>query len=135
MPISDRLENFSRAFASGVGGCRRTCECGKEYYDADNSYSWEEGELEALEADDNAARLSYTVSTVIFEGKEFVIDCDCWHKRAEIIMGFVFSHGRQIIDMLVLEKKRLQQIADDAPAPPETIVIDNSWGNERRSRP
>ena len=112
--MNSKLESFARAFRSGCGGCRRTCECGREFYDPHNNWSWEEGELEGLERR-NATVLDYSVGTVEFEGKEFVEDCDCWHERATKIIGFIDNQSHAIADYLTNEKKRKQAIADFSP--------------------
>lgn len=108
-------ESFELAFATNRGGCRRVCDCGREFYNPNGGWDWKEGELERLAKDENAQPLEWTVGTISFEGKEYVPDCDCWQKRAEIIIGFIDSHGRKIAEYLSLEKKRLQRIADAAP--------------------
>ncbi len=113
--MNEKLENFERAFSSGSGGCVRICECNKQFYDGHNSYDWEDGEIESLEADKNSVCLDYTVSTIIFEDKEYVVDCSCWHKRAEQIMGFIDGHSHSIAEYLTLEKKRKQSIANNSP--------------------
>jgi hypothetical protein len=113
---ADKLENFERAFRMGTAGCRRTCNCGKEYFDnANGGYSWEEGELERLLASKTAVALGYAPGDMMFEGREYVDACDCWHKRAEQIMGFLDGHAQKIAEYLTLEKKRKQAIADHAP--------------------
>lgn len=113
--LSPKLENFERAFNSGCGGCVRTCECGRVFFDAHNSYDWEDGELERLTANPKATSLDYCVSTISCEGREYVADCDCWHSRAYAIMGFIDAHAHKIALYLRLEKKRKQDIADAAP--------------------
>jgi hypothetical protein len=114
--VKAKLENFERAFDAHVGTCRAHCHCGKEYWDGHNDgYSWDDGEVEALEADPEATKLDYSVGFVEFEGKQYVNACDCWHKRAEQIIAFIDGHGREIADYLTREKRRLQAIADTAP--------------------
>lgn len=115
MKESDKLENFIQAFNSASGGCVRTCECGKRFYDSVNSYDWEDGEFEALEKDRKSTPLEYSVGTIIFEGGEYVIDCNCWRKRAEKLMNWIDSHGRRIAEYLTLEKKRKQEEANRSP--------------------
>lgn len=110
-----KLENFELAFRAGTSGCRRRCECGVEYYDTCNHYDWEEGELERLEADKTSVPLDYSPGDIRFEGCEYVDACSCWHKRAERIMAFLDGHSHQIAEWLTLEKRRKQDIADDAP--------------------
>lgn len=109
------LETFERAFTSHCAGCLRQCECGRQFYDADNIYSWEEGELEKLLADPKAVALEYAVETMSLEGREYVLDCSCWHERAKHIKGFIDSHARSIAEYLKLEKERKQRLADESP--------------------
>ncbi len=45
----EKLDNFERAFHAGTSGCTRACNCGRVFYDVENSYDWEDGELERLE--------------------------------------------------------------------------------------
>lgn len=114
--MTDKFENFVLAFDSGCGGCRRRCRCGREFYDAGNSsYDWDEGEFEALEADSKATPLGYSVGTISLDGSEYALDCDCWHKRAEMIMKFIDGHAHAIAQYLTLEKQRKQDSADAAP--------------------
>lgn len=113
--MNDQLENFSRAFSSGSGGCVRTCECGRVFYDTQPGYTWEDGEFEALTANKNATALDYSVGTLCFEGKEYCMDCDCWHPRARRIIEWIESHGQSIAEFLTLEKKRKQADADQSP--------------------
>lgn len=118
----DKLENFTEAFSDHSGGCRRTCECGKEYWDTYNSgYSWEDGEIEGLEKNPDAVGLPHSVSTLSFEGREYVMDCTCFHDRASRIMNWIDTHAAQIANYLNLEKKRKQAIADAAPTVEEVV--------------
>jgi hypothetical protein len=112
---TDKLDNFIQAFSSHTGGCRRTCHCGKEFWDNTNGYDWEPGEVEALEKDPAARALAYSVSTISLEGREYVMDCICFHERAEQVMRFIDGHAQAIAEYLTLEKKRKQRIADEAP--------------------
>lgn len=110
------FENFERAFRAKVAGCRGRCECGIEYYDAYNrGYSWEEGELDALEADPNAKALDYAVGYVEFEGRRYVDGCSCWHERAQRLIAFLQGHAGQIAEFLSLEKARKTREAEQAP--------------------
>lgn len=111
--MNAKLESFAESFRSD-GGCRRTCECGRVFYNPGGGWTWETGELEELELI-KATAIDHTVTTVEFEGKEFVIDCDCWHLRAKQIMGFIDSHAHSIVKYLVNEKKRKQAEADRSP--------------------
>ena len=112
--MNTKQESFAEAFRSNCGGCRRTCECGREFYNPDGGWTWETGELEGLELR-KATALDYTVTTVGFEGKELVMDCDCWHPRAKQIMSFLDGHADAIAKYLTNEKKRKQSEADRSP--------------------
>lgn len=114
--VADRakLERFERAFNSGSGGCRRVCECGQEFYNSDPGWTWDDGELEDLESS-SAIDCDWTVGTIIFEGKEYVMDCDCWHERALKIMRWIDSHDDEIALYLSGEKEEKRRIAEAAP--------------------
>ena len=112
--MNTQLENFETSFRSGSGGCRRECICGREFYNLNGGWVWEDGELEGLKKR-KATCLEWTVGTIIFEGKEYVVDCDCWHKRAEQIMAFIDGHNQQIAKYLTEGKKRKQAEADHSP--------------------
>lgn len=114
--INNKLENFEAAFSGNTYGCRRTCECGHEYWDTCNhDYDWEPGEVESLEKDPNATGVDYAIGTIEFEGCQYADACTCWHERAKTIMGFIDGHAREIAKYLSLEKQRKQRIADAAP--------------------
>ena len=89
--------------------------CGREFFDDHNSYDWEEGELEKLRLDPKATAVDYSVGTICFEGREYVMDCDCWHERARKIKAWLDGHDHRIAEYLTLEKQRLQAAADNAP--------------------
>lgn len=112
----DVFENFESAFTENTSGCRRVCQCGKEYWDAHNDgWTWDEGEIESLKKDPNAVALPHSVETVRFESRKYVADCTCWHARAEVIIEFVNGHAAQIARFLTLEKERKQKIAEESP--------------------
>lgn len=110
------FDSFERAFRGGVGGFRRRCECGVEYWDAHNvGYDWDEGEIEALQNDPKAKALDYAVGVVEFEGHLYVDGCTCWHKRAKRVIAFLEEHAEAIAQFLSLEKRRKQIEADRSP--------------------
>lgn len=109
-----RLESFEEAFHDRCGGCRATCACGQEFYNADNGWTWEAGELEKL-ADSRAKSLPHAVGYITFEGTTYVVDCECWKARAKIISKFISGHDTQIADYLKAEKKRKVAEAERAP--------------------
>lgn len=109
------IKSFENSFSDGVGSCRATCDCGKEYYNIDRGWSWEEGELEELEADSNASAIEWSIGYVTFEGRTYVIDCNCWHERAKLIMNFIDNHSRKIAKYLKEERKRKQLELNNIP--------------------
>ncbi len=90
------LEVFAEVFSTGYAGCTIECHCGKVFYDSVNSYDWNEGELESLLADKTAVALSYSVRGVVFEGKEYVSDCDCWKDRASKIIVWLDANAERV---------------------------------------
>ena len=110
-----QMDSFERAFRTNSSGCVRICLCGREFYDTANDYDWDKGELECLEKDPNATGVPYGVEEVRFENRTYVVDCDCWHRRAKQIIGWMESHAEQIARYLTLEKKRKQTEADNSP--------------------
>jgi hypothetical protein len=119
------FENFERAWDSHVSGCRRDCECGRVFWDAYNrGYDWDVGELDALEkltAEGKATALQYAVGTVYFEGGQYVFDCDCWHKRARKIIGWLGDHGSQISEFFRLERERKLSEAARSPVVEDVV--------------
>lgn len=107
MILSPRLENLARSFHSNTSGCRRTCECGREFYDTHNSYDWDEGEIEALEANPNATGVPYSVEGIELPGGEYATDCTCWHKKGLKLIDFLDQHDRHIERWFELERERL----------------------------
>ena len=108
------IETFENAFKTSRGSCQGVCECGKQFYNSDGGWSWEEGEIEDLE-EENATNLDWSVGFVRFEGKEYCRDCNCWHRKAERLMSFIDSHSHQIANYLNSEKKRKLKEASRMP--------------------
>jgi hypothetical protein len=113
--LPEQLKNFEQAFTTSSTGCRRECLCGSVFYDSVGNYDWDEGEFEALEKNERATAVDYSVGTISFEGKEYCCDCDCWHERAKQIIRFLDGHAHKIAEWLTLEKKRKQEEADHSP--------------------
>lgn len=103
------LQSFETAFSDGIGSARIQCECGITYYNSTGGWSWEAGELEALEADPNAVDLDYTPTHITFEGKGYCDACDCWHLRAQMIVGFLNGHSHKIANYFREERTRRQK--------------------------
>jgi len=93
----------------------RQCACGKIYYNPDPAWSWEEGELAALEQNPNAYGRDYAIGEVIFEGKVYADACDCWHARALRVIAFLHEHAEAIAEYLSEEKARKLREANRAP--------------------
>lgn len=110
----DRLENFVRAFSSGGGGCRHECHCGRQFYNPDGGWDWNEGEIEQLEKS-KATALEWSVGTIVLEGVEYVADCDCWHQKAKGCMNWISHHSHAVAEFLTKEKRRLEEVAANAP--------------------
>jgi hypothetical protein len=109
--ILKKLENFKEACRTTLSSCRDTCACGRVFFDGVNSWDWDEDELEKLQEDPSATQLNYTVDMLDVEGTHYVRDCDCWHKRAIQIMGFLDAHDTRIAAYFKLEKARKEEEA------------------------
>ena len=109
------FKNFEMAFDSHRGRNTMQCKCGKKFYNSDGGWDFEDGELEALRKDPNAVDLDCSVSILEFEGSQYVMDCECWKKRAEKIMQFLDFHKHQIAQYFRLEKLRFQNEANEYP--------------------
>jgi hypothetical protein len=104
---------FSEAFDSHVGGCRRECECGRTHFDGYNQgITWEEGELEKLRElaatqPDKYIESDGSVGTMEINGVEIVWGCSC--DLARKYEAFLVSHARQITAFLRGRSKRLRE--------------------------
>jgi hypothetical protein len=112
----EKLENFEDAFHAGTGGCLRSCNCGRIYYDAVSPCDWEEGEIERLDTNEEATGCEHSISDLRINGVEYVMSCDCWHKKAEELMSFIDKNAYQIAKYLNAEKTRKQRDAEHAPS-------------------
>lgn len=111
-----QLENFERAFSTNSGSCRRTCECGVIYYNPEpGAWTWEEGELEALETNPKAISVGYAIGGVIVDGTEYADACSCWHKKAERIIDWLDNYTPHLKKWYELERQRLQALIDQQP--------------------
>lgn len=111
---SERLDRFCRAFTTHGGGCRNVCECGREFYNPDGFWDWEDGELDELDAGE-ATAVDFTVCTIAFEGKVYVEACDCWHTRASQIMRWLDEHRFEVADYINGETKARREAAAREP--------------------
>lgn len=109
-----KLRSFTKGFSSCMSGARRICECGKEFYNPGGDWDWYDGELEALLKSD-ATATEYSVGTVIIDGKEFVMDCECWKEKAGKIINWIDQNAECIAQYLDAEKARKEAAAESAP--------------------
>lgn len=94
----------------------RTCDCGRVFYENSEYQDWNNGEFEALQNDSNATALNCSVGSVIFDGVEYVMHCDCYHEKANIFIRRIDSHVRQISEYINGEKQRFMEAADNYPS-------------------
>ena len=99
-----KLDAWAKYCSLHSSGYRDQCDCGVQYYDSHGGWDWDEGELEALEADPTAKDV-WSIHRISFEGKEYIEACDCWHKRALAIIGFIESHASIIAGYLESERR------------------------------
>lgn len=112
-------------------GYRDQCNCGLEYYDPWGGWDWAEGELEALQASETARDVN-RVHRIHFEGKTYIDVCECWHKRALQIIGFIETHASIIACYLESERKasiaalseRLERLESWSIKDPESVQIE-----------
>jgi hypothetical protein len=97
------LDSFKEAFSARTSTMWTICACGEEF-----------GE------DDSNMLISRWYGLIEFEGKTYVEDCACWHKRAEMLIGWMNSHKQEIAKYLNAEKKRLTEFAERHP----TVELD-----------
>ncbi len=110
------MDQFENAFSMHISGFVAECECGRVFWDSYNDgYDVPEGQREALEEDKNATAVRHGVERIVLEGKIYCMDCNCWHARAERIEEWLRHHQRAIGEWFRLEKKRLQEAADEVP--------------------
>lgn len=110
-----KLQNFADAFGDSTAGCVRTCECGQTFFDMNESdYDWDEGEFQGL-MDGDAIGVDHSVGEISFQGRTFVLNCDCWHEKAEGLMKFLDFNARSIAEYLTLERQRKLAVAEAAP--------------------
>jgi hypothetical protein len=97
-------DRFARIFDSHCGGCRRQCICGRQHFDfSDNGWTWEDGELERLEAMAKKEPDIYighdgTIGTMEIDGVDIVYDCKC--DNAAKYERFILAHAEQLAEYL-----------------------------------
>lgn len=118
MQCSDRM---LKAFDSGCGGCRRTCECGITYFDEVNIWDWDEGELERLQQKakdhpDKYIGCNCSLGTLRIGGVDIVYGCSC--KLARQYEDFILGHTRQLAQYLNEYAVELKEKAEEIKVAP-----------------
>jgi hypothetical protein len=117
MNIPRHLDDFREAFQTDVSRAEFHCHCGRIFFDNYNGGIWDdEKEIEELRNNPEATAIDHSIGTLEVEGKEFCWECDCWHKRAEQVRGFLLANKREIAELFRREKIRLQESADAIPS-------------------
>lgn len=107
-------EEFQEAFSSHGGGCYRNCECGRQYFNGNGGWDWEEGELEHLRAmaekdPDGYIELDYSCGTMEIFGESIVYFCPCGRARGWESM--LCADARSIAEYLSKRGKRWKEEA------------------------
>jgi len=103
------------SFNSGCSGLRRTCTCGKTYYNFMDQQDFDEGEFEELEKlskqePEKYVAVDYSIGTMYINGIEIVIGCTC--NNAERFEAFILRHASQLATYLRLYAASLRKRAD-----------------------
>lgn len=110
------INSFEESFEGDHSSMMKECACRTVFYNYQSEgVDWEEGELEALESNQNTIGLDHYIGVVSFEGKEYVMHCGCWHERARRVMQFIDSHSHSIARYINAEKKRKLAEAEAMP--------------------
>lgn len=59
--------------------------------------------------------MPYGVEQIMVQGRCYVTDCECWLDMAERLLTFLRGHQSEIGRWYRLEKRRLQEAAEDVP--------------------
>ena len=117
-------ELFLKACDNVVGGSGmiQHCQCGRVTFNPDTTWDWEEGEmdeyLDKAEKDpDRYIETEYAPSTIMLDGKDFVIGCPC--NALAIFEGLFWNSRRLIAEYL---KLKAEDIADRAKTETETAA-------------
>jgi len=129
------IASFEDAFRAGGGGCLRECRCGRVFYDTANSWDWNEGELDALDANENATGCSFAIGEILIGGTSYADACDCWHAVASRYVEFFDENAERIAAYYNAERERLQRRlaevgAAAAAAVEAAAAFDQAGGDE-----
>jgi hypothetical protein len=113
-------ELFADVFDSRCGGARRTCECGRTFFDYTDSGCFEEGEFEELQAKsiaepDKYCAVDHTVGTIEIGGVQIVYGCTC--ELAAKYERFIRANARRIAEYLRGYAAQLHAQADAVDCP------------------
>jgi len=123
------MATFIKAFKANHSGFRGECNCGREFYNPDDCWDFEDEEIEYLIKDPNATELLDDVRYVEFNNREYVIGCDCWQEKARHFINLISNHDVQIAKYLNGERARkiyeaeqvqiIKILSDDGTQDPE----------------
>lgn len=100
------IDSFIKAFRANHSGFRGECNCGRDFYNPDDCWDFEDSEINYLINDPNATELLHDVRYVEFDHREYVIDCNCWQDKAQKFMNLINEHDAQIANYLNTERAR-----------------------------
>lgn len=99
------LKTFIEAFKTNHLLFHGECQCGREFHNLDkNAWDYDDADIEYL--DSHSFELKHAVRFVEFNGSAYVMDCDCWHGKANRLMNFINSHDIQVGKYLNGERDR-----------------------------
>jgi hypothetical protein len=105
------FDSFASAFRDRVASCRATCACGREFFDPDGSWDFEDGEIEKLDAV-KATRLTYAPGYLTILDTVYVDACDCWHKIAIRVGAFLLEDIEKVGAFYRAERERRRADVD-----------------------
>ena len=99
------LATFKKAFRTNISSARAECNCGAEFHHPDRmKWDFEDEEIQFLQ--NHSTELDAPVTYLEFDNREYVTECDCWHKKAERLMNFLEAYNVGIAKYLNDERAR-----------------------------
>lgn len=124
-PFKVPTEMFRQAFNSNSAGCRRECQCGRIWFDGDESgYTWDPGEFEMLcklskSSPDHCVEVRHSVPTYYFKDTEIVWDCACQYStRAAEFERTVMAQPKKVAALLNRLASNLRKAAEEVEVKP-----------------
>jgi len=107
--LSPVSREFEDAFKDGHGGCRRTCECGRIFYNSTGGWDFEPGELEELKEHPLAEDVEWTVETLTILGKEYVLGCHKCMDKIRQYEQFIWAYRDPIAKYLSVRVMKIKK--------------------------